>query len=311
MPVSDCRHPFAEGHRDLPLPLVSVIVRSLDRDTLFQALDSVAAQTHPSLEILLVNAKGPDHRPAPELWGERPVRFIDSAQPVPRAAAANRGLDAARGDWLLFLDDDDYLAPDHLAGLMAAVEPSGAQAAYSHCQVVDGAGCALPQRFAESFGQAKLLAGNFLPIHSVLFARTLLSAGCRIDESLDRFEDWDFWLQVAQHTDFIEVPKLTAFYRIDAGTGFGVSAPIDEIHAGALLLAAKWRERVTPQGFLDLMELARQNRYLEQLQCELAEQTRARLNCQAHLDAVLHSTAWRLTAPLRHLLIRLRVGRRG
>ncbi|TCT22181.1 glycosyltransferase [Thiobaca trueperi] len=311
MPVSDRRHPFTEGHCATSLPLVSVIVRSLDRETLAQALDSLAAQTHPLIEILLVNARGSDHRPAPDLWGERPVRFIDSSQPVPRAAAANRGLDAARGDWLLFLDDDDFLAPDHLAGLLEAVGQSRAQAAYSHCQVVDGAGHALPQRFAESFGQAKLLAGNFLPIHSVLFARTLLSDGCRIDESLDRFEDWDFWLQVAQHTDFIEVPRLTAFYRIDAGTGFGVSAPIDEIHAGALLLAAKWRERVTPQGFLDLMELARQNRYLEQLRHDLAEQARARLDCQARLDAVLDSTAWRLTAPLRRLLIRLRVGRRG
>lgn len=338
-PLSEPRHQTTGNGSDHPLPLVSVIVRSLDRDTHIQALDSLAAQTHPSLEIVLVNARGPGHRPLPDMWGERPVRFVDSTQSVPRAAAANRGLDAAQGDWLLFLDDDDYLAPDHLAGLLEAVGQSGLQAAYSHCQAVDGAGRALPQRFAEPFGQAKLLAGNFLPIHSVLFARTLLSAGCRVDESFDRFEDWDFWLQVAQHTDFIEVPRLTAFYRIDAGAGFGVTAPAEDIHVHARRLAAKWRECVSPQGFLDLMELARQHRYLERLQRELAAQglmtgaaedaarriadayrdlraavetqRRARLDCQARLDAVLNSTAWRLTAPLRHLLIRLRIGRRG
>lgn len=337
MPLSKPRSHTDNGS-DQRLPLVSAIVRSLDRPTLVQALDSLASQTHPSLEIVLVNASGAAHRSLPETWKERPVRFVDSSRPVPRAAAANRGLDAAQGDWLLFLDDDDYLAADHLTGLLEAVGSTSALAAYSHCQTVDGTGLALPQRFTEPFSRTKLLAGNFLPIHSVLFAHSLLHAGCRVDESFDRFEDWDFWLQIAQHTDFIEAPQLTAFYRIDAGNGFGVIASAEEIQLHARQLAAKWSKRVDPLEFLDLMELARQHRYLERLQHELAiqglitgtaedaakrivdayrdlqdtvdMQRRGWLECQTHLDAVLQSTAWRLTAPLRYLLIRLGVGRR-
>ncbi|CAK0759834.1 hypothetical protein CCP4SC76_3220003 [Gammaproteobacteria bacterium] len=91
------------------------------------------------------------------------------------------------------------------------------------------------------------------------------------------------------HTNFIEVPMRTAFYRVSADTGFGVNAPVHEVQEFALRFAAKWRERVTPQEFLDLLELARQNR-------DLARDLRA---CRIRLDTVLRSTAWRITAPIR------------
>ena len=54
---------------------------------------------------------------------------------------------------------------------------------------------------------------NYIPIHSVLFSRGLVEQGCHFDESFDIYEDWDFWLQVSQHTDFIHIDKQTAFYR--------------------------------------------------------------------------------------------------
>lgn len=322
-----------ERHGENPDALISVIIRSSDRDTLAQALDSVAEQTHPLIECLIVNAKGPGHRAIPAVRGDRQVRFIDSPLPLQRSVAANLGLEAASGEWLLFLDDD-YLAPTHLAGLLEATGQAGAMAVYSHCQVVDGAGRELQHRFAEPFSRAKLLAGNFLPIHSVLFAGSLRDAGCRFDEALDRFEDWDFWLQLAMHTDFIETPMLTAFYRVDLGAGFGVSAPAHEIQEYALMLAAKWRERVTPTVFLELMELARQNRYMERLRREVAacglvtqdaedaatriaqsyqalstiaeDRTRELRECRKNLNAVTSSTAWRITAPMRRVLTWLR-----
>jgi hypothetical protein len=47
----------------------------------------------------------------------------------------------------------------------------------------------------------------------VLFARSLLEDGCRFDERLDIYEDWDFWLQVARFTPLQHSDKITAFYR--------------------------------------------------------------------------------------------------
>jgi hypothetical protein len=38
-------------------------------------------------------------------------------------------------------------------------------------------------------------------------------AGCRFDERLTVFEDWDFWLQLAEMTDFLHLDQVSATYR--------------------------------------------------------------------------------------------------
>ena len=52
---------------------------------------------------------------------------------------------------------------------------------------------------------------NLFPMHAVLFERRPRSCdGCRVDEGLEYFEDWDFWLQLARHTAFAHSPRETA-----------------------------------------------------------------------------------------------------
>ena len=112
--------------------LVSIIIRSMARPTLAEALDSVAAQTWPALEAVVVNARGPGHPPPAPTCGRFPVRFIDTGRPLERSAAANAGLTAAHGHYVGFLDDDDLLFPDHVATLVNALQSSTtARIAYS------------------------------------------------------------------------------------------------------------------------------------------------------------------------------------
>ncbi|MFI3221689.1 MAG: PIG-L family deacetylase, partial [Methylococcaceae bacterium] len=100
------------------LPLVSVIIRSMDRHTLSEALDSVALQTYAHIEIVVVNAKGAEHSALSDWCGNFPMRLIDSPETLRRSHAANVGLNSAQGDYLIFLDDDDAFNPEHIAGLV-------------------------------------------------------------------------------------------------------------------------------------------------------------------------------------------------
>src|SRR6185503_8403694 len=102
------------------MSLVSILIRSMDRPTLERALDSAAAQDHPDLELVVVAACGPRHRALPETWRGRPLRMVVPPEPLDRARAANAALDAARGEWLNFLDDDDELLPRHVSTLLAS-----------------------------------------------------------------------------------------------------------------------------------------------------------------------------------------------
>jgi hypothetical protein len=234
------------------VPLVSVLVRSLDRPLLAEALASVATQTHGRIEVIVV-AANPGHGPVPATAGAHPVRLLQAPQTRPRSLAANVGLDAATGEWLLFLDDDDWLMPDHIARLVAALQAHPrALAAYAGVAMVDADGTPQGQAFDLPFDAVRLMSGNLMPIHAVLFSRQLLAQGCRFDEALDRYEDWDFWLQVAKRTVPVHVPGVSAVYRIHGSSGVHDDAGAQGLSSHAI--HAKWLQQSTPRQLGEVMQ---------------------------------------------------------
>lgn len=225
------------------VPLVSVIIRSMDRPTLSNALDSVALQTYPNVEVVVIDAKGEGHCELGEWCGRFPLRAIGTGRRLKRSPAANLGLDSASGMFCIFLDDDDVFDPDHIANLVEVLNRSKqCQVAYSGVRVENEAGKNIGV-YNHDFVAARFMAGNFIPIHAVLFKRELVAQGCRFDESLDSYEDWDFWLQVVRRTNFAHTEKVTAIYRALLGDS-GMSLPLahqqEQQRQCRLMVWAKW-----------------------------------------------------------------------
>jgi hypothetical protein len=222
----------------MPNELVSLVVRTMGRPTLTQALGAIAAQSHRPIEVVLVDAAGSGIEAAPPPGVS--MRMVRQGR-LDRARAANAGLDAATGEWIGFLDEDDEIEPGHIAGLLDAASAARAQVAYSQTRLVDGTGA---QRiFGGPFNRLALFRSNYLSIHSVLFSRALVAQGCRFDESFAMFEDWDFWLQLAMRTPFAFTGKATAIYRAAAGqSGAGAGPNLDREAALAqrTRLMQKW-----------------------------------------------------------------------
>lgn len=205
-----------------PPPLVSVIVRAVGRETLPRAIQSIERQTWRPIEAVIVHAR--ENLPPPE--AAVPVRMAGGTA-LDRPRAANAGLEAAAGDWILFLDEDDTIEPDHVESLVAAARAANARVAYSQTRLVDASG-ATQRVFGGPFRRDLLQRSNYLSIHAVLFHRSFVDAGARFDESLETFEDWDFWLQLAQSCDFAFVARPGAIYRAATGaSGAGAGPNLD------------------------------------------------------------------------------------
>ncbi len=235
-------------------PLVSILIRSIGRAELRQALSSVALQFYPAIEVIVVNAKGMEHPPVSSTCGRYPVRFIDSRQPIRRSRAANIGLDNAQGKYLMFLDDDDWIDPDHVSSLVDAQEEiPQVDVVYSGVRSVGDQGDEPKMVFNEDYDPIRLLARNYIPIHAALFSRALLEQGCRFDEAFDIYEDWDFWLQSSQCTPFYHLDKITANYRVAEGSGMGVKGEPETVRKAASDLYQKWRLLWTEEQLFGLM----------------------------------------------------------
>jgi LmbE family N-acetylglucosaminyl deacetylase/glycosyltransferase involved in cell wall biosynthesis len=307
------------------IPLVSVIIRSMDRPTLVDALDSLALQTYSNIEVVLVNAKGSEHQKIEPWCGRFPLRFIDAGERLPRSRAANMGLDAAHGEYLMFLDDDDWFEPDHVQKLADAIKQHPEfKVVYTGVRCVDERKNPLPNKFDAPFDVVRIVAGNFIPIHAALFSRDLLELGCRLDVSLDVYEDWDFWIQLSRHGDFLQMGGLSAVYRITQQSGFGVNADPVVAERAALVLYKKWFNRLGDRHILGFMHAVTHNFLKDSQISSLHQAVAERDQAVAERDgeiarlgqivaerngqvaALYSSKSWRLTAPLRTFMKILR-----
>jgi glycosyltransferase involved in cell wall biosynthesis len=192
---------------------VSIICRTLGRPELQQALRSIASQDYPNIEIVLVDAAGDDSLDSAAA-GDRPLKLVTAGAALSRSQAANAGLKAAQGKYIQFLDDDDWIDPNHISQLVSVLERSDeTAAAYSSTQKTNAAGESLDYVFREDFDPTLLMRDNYIPIHAILFDSSLLENDCSFDETFDIYEDWDFWLQLSQHTNFKHIDSITAYYR--------------------------------------------------------------------------------------------------
>lgn len=112
--------------------MVSIIIPIYNPgEALRRCLDSAAGQTYRDIEILLVNDGSTDSSASIcREYAARDSRFVYIEQPNAGVSAArNRGLAAARGEYLAFIDSDDYAEPDYIGCMVEALARSAADIA--------------------------------------------------------------------------------------------------------------------------------------------------------------------------------------
>jgi len=281
--------------------LVSVLLRSMNQDKLFEALDSVALQTWPHIEVIVVSAVQ-EHRNLPQQCGSHHLRFFHTDKALSRSVAGNVALREAQGEFLIFLDEDDWLMPGHIARLVDGLQlQPEVLAAHTGVAFVRSDGSAVGQNFYLSTDFSREKDGHLTPIQAVLFRASALSKGLAFDESLDLQADWDFCRRLAKLSVLMHVPGVSAVYRVsddlalfqkdnppgDAGRPLG-----DTNECAVLRSELEQKQMLLLDSEILLSELSSR---LEDLSSQLSNQTK-------QIEDILSSRSWRLTQPLRSLV---------
>jgi hypothetical protein len=118
--------------------LISVIIPLFNKGAYIdRALDSVAAQTHPDLDVVIVDDGSTDDGPdRVRRRSDLRIRFVSQPNAGP-GAARNRGLAEIRGTLVAFLDADDAWAPEYLENAARAFERLGEDVATVTCGYID------------------------------------------------------------------------------------------------------------------------------------------------------------------------------
>lgn len=191
--------------------LVSVLVRSTDGRFLPEALDSIALQAYPHIEVLVAHA---GTAVLPERCGPFPVRPLVCAAPVDRGDVANQLMQAAQGDWLLFLDEDDWLMPEHVAKLVATLQRQpNTLAAFTGVRIAKQEGWPTGETCAFAFGDVAEMTPVRTPVHAVMLSAQLQHRGCQFDATDGPLAAWGLWTKITKETFMTYVPGASAAYR--------------------------------------------------------------------------------------------------
>lgn len=223
-------------------PLISVVIPAYNCEKTIQAtLNSVCQQTYTALEIIVINDGSTDDTlgilNAFQDSRLKVLTYDNSGASISR----NRGISAANGDFIAFVDADDIWLPDKLAEQLAALQQASQSAvAYSWTNYIDEAGKFLRSgyhcRYSGNVYQ-RLLKGSFLESGSnPLIRRIALKTVGGFDESLKTCEDWELWIRLASHYEFAMVPQVHVNYRI---TTSSKSFKLDKHEAGGLVVIDK------------------------------------------------------------------------
>lgn len=224
-------------------PLVSVLCRSMNRPELVEALNSVNRQTYNNIEVILVDARGKGLDKHASVTSNFSLNLVASDRQLNRPAAANLALRHANGEYLIFLDEDDWIGDEHISHLVETLQNhQDIGVAYSSTQKTLASGVITDETLRIPFNRGRLRRDNFIPIHSAMFRKSLVDDGACFDENLDVFEDWDFWLQLSTRTEFLHIDELTAFYRMGGESNTSSEDPLTRYRAGHPI--AEGRERV-------------------------------------------------------------------
>jgi glycosyltransferase involved in cell wall biosynthesis len=219
-----------------PPDLVTVVIPTRNRrDDLRRAIASVKAQTWSDLEIVVVDDGSTDDtaRILAEMATVDPtLRVIRHETSRGGAAARNQGIEAARGRWVAFLDDDDTWLPRKLEAQLRALhaEPKAVAAAcaYYYCAPWR------PERVARVKTQATIqgmLSSNTLGGASVCVARTeTLRAIGGFDAQFRSGQDWDLWLRLFREGTIVCCDEPLARYRSHLGPR--ISNDMASLYAG-------------------------------------------------------------------------------
>ncbi len=182
---------------------LSVIIPTHNRRALLErALASVLAQTAPATELIVVDDGSRDDTAAAVQARFPAVRYL--WQPNRGVSAArNRGIAAARCEWLAFLDSDDEWLPHKLERQCAALAraPDFAVCHTDEVWIRGGRRVNARRRHAKSGGHIfrRCLPLCVISPSSVLIHRRVIDAVGAFDESLSACEDYELWLRVCAH----------------------------------------------------------------------------------------------------------------
>jgi glycosyltransferase involved in cell wall biosynthesis len=203
-------------------PVCSVVVTCYNYARFLPiCLESVLKQTYQHFEIIVVNDGSTDNTDEvidPYIKDPR-IHYIKQ-QNAGQANAKNKGIQKAKGEFIAFLDADDFWGKTKLEKQISQFHEPQVGVVYSAVRYIDEQGNEVPFLHESTYLTPRsgkvtefLFFDNFIPFSSSVVRRECFERVGVFDESVKMGIDWDLWLRLSVNYNFQFVDLPLLFYR--------------------------------------------------------------------------------------------------
>jgi len=216
--------------RAVPLkkrPFFSVCIPTYNRSSyLKEAIESVLSQTYPEFELIIYDdGSTDDTQRVVSGFSDNRIRYIKGEKNRGRPYARNRCVELARGEWIVWLDDDDRFKPDLLSAYALDIEKFPDVSVFYPTRGVvfyQDSGAYSPIVMENFFRNRKgllrkLIKNPPIPNPASCINRKLFEDFGGYSSDFPRAQDYEFWSRVLPHVEAKGVNVDGFIYRIHSG----------------------------------------------------------------------------------------------
>ncbi|MDP4721497.1 MAG: glycosyltransferase, partial [Akkermansiaceae bacterium] len=166
------------------------------------------------LEHIVIDACSTDE--THEVLASYPHLIWTSEKDEGMSDGINKGFNKATGDWLMWLNCDDFLLPGALAKVADFIRKNpDADVIHGDCEYIEEDKTPIRRKYDTTVDEWDLLfVGCIIPSTSAFYRRKIIDTGQLLDVSYKNCMDWEFYLRlVREGYRFAYVPELLAAFR--------------------------------------------------------------------------------------------------
>jgi glycosyltransferase involved in cell wall biosynthesis len=206
-------------------PLVSIIIPTYNRgEYLKQCLNSILNQTYSNYEVIICDDGSTDNTTSivNKYTSRLNLRYDFEINTGGPASPRNRGIKLAKGEFIAFLDSDDYWHSNKLKFSIDAFK-NNVDVIYHDLQIYPASNIFYKKKIkalqpANEIFPALMTKGNFIPLSSAVIRKNILYNTIYFDESNDMvsIEDYDFWIRLSLiGVKFNKINSCLGYYNVD------------------------------------------------------------------------------------------------
>ena len=242
---------------DLSAPLVSVVIPVYNRETTVgRAVVSVLNQSYTNLELIIVDDCSNDNSlQVVREFQDKRIKVIASEQNSGANAARNKGILAAKGQYVAFQDSDDEWVKDKLKIQLQDMIDRGLSASFCAHRLIDGRSERIvPDDYEDKKKYETELMNvlahcNVVSTQTLIVKRNVFDKIGYFDEEMPRLQDYEFVIRLAQKEKigYIACPLVLVYH-----SQISISTNLEALREAVILLLIKNGDFVNKQSMVSL-----------------------------------------------------------